>query len=173
MIRRHCTHDYAPPHVPMVWTIWKNGTHPTLNPGAQFLLGYNEPNHADQAHLTPQAAAAFWPEVERLANGLPLVAPVTAGTNMHWLDQFIQHCQHCRFDYVAAHSYSCNADALMHYLQRLHNKYHRKVWLTEFGCAHTHDVNVLLNFMKQMLPRLEGAPYVYRLVKKKYILRTL
>jgi len=138
------------------------GTHPTLTPGAQYVLGFNEPDHHDQANLTPQQAADFWPEVVKIANGLPLVAPVTAGENMHWLDQFVHLCPHCHFDYVAAHSYTCNPNSLMHYMQQLHNKYHKKVWLTEFACAHTYDVNVQLNFMKTMLPRLEAANYVYR-----------
>ncbi|WAR28920.1 hypothetical protein MAR_014624 [Mya arenaria] len=86
----------APMHVPMIKKMWKNGTHPTLTPGARYVLGYNEPNKADQADMTPKQAADFWPEVERLAAGLPLISPVTAGQNFPWLDEFFRLCHNCR-----------------------------------------------------------------------------
>jgi len=61
---RNCTGpDYAPQHVPLIKTAWKNGTHPTLTPGANFVLGYNEPDKQAHGNLSPADAAAFWPEV--------------------------------------------------------------------------------------------------------------
>ncbi|XP_052785113.1 uncharacterized protein LOC128220665 [Mya arenaria] len=160
----HCpTHMApAPEHVPMIKTIWPTGTQPTLTPGAKFVLGYNEPNHVDQANLTPKQAADFWPEVERVAAGLPLISPVTAGQNFPWLDEFFRLCHNCRVDYIGAHLYSCSADQVMHFLQQLHNRYHKKVWLTEFACPHSWDENAQLHLMQTLLPRLEAANYVYR-----------
>ncbi|XP_052782745.1 uncharacterized protein LOC128218991 [Mya arenaria] len=154
--------DMAPMHVPMIKTIWKNGTHPTLSPGAKYVLGYNEPDHADQADLTPKQAADFWPEVERLSAGLPLISPVTAGQDFPWLDEFFRLCNNCRVDYIGAHMYRCNADQIMSFLQQLHRRYHKKVWLTEFACPHTTDENDHLHLMQTLLPRLEAANYVYR-----------
>jgi len=147
----------------MLFTRWWANI-PVLTPGADFVLGFNEPDRADQANLTPQKAAQFWPKVEQLANGLPLVAPVTSGKNMQWLDEFIGNCTGCRFDYVAAHVYTCNVGDTMDYLQTLHNTYNKPVWLTEFACAGTFDVNVQLSYMQRVLPKLEAAPYVFRYV---------
>ncbi|XP_052785112.1 uncharacterized protein LOC128220664 [Mya arenaria] len=154
--------DMAPMHVPMIKKMWKNGTHPTLTPGARYVLGYNEPNKADQADMTPKQAADFWPEVERLAAGLPLISPVTAGQNFPWLDEFFRLCHNCRVDYIGAHLYRCNADEIMTFVQKLHQRYHKKVWLTEFACPHTEDENVQLHLMQTLLPRLEAANYIYR-----------
>ncbi|WAR28919.1 ASL1-like protein, partial [Mya arenaria] len=154
----HCpTHMApAPEHVPMIKTIWPTGTQPTLTPGAKFVLGYNEPNHVDQANLTPKQAADFWPEVERVAAGLPLISPVTAGQNFPWLDEFFRLCHNCRVDYIGAHLYSCSADQVMHFLQQLHNRYHKKVWLTEFACPHSWDENAQLHLMQTLYAWFEA-----------------
>ncbi|MDR0542530.1 MAG: glycoside hydrolase family protein, partial [Dysgonamonadaceae bacterium] len=33
------------------------------HPNCKYLLAFNEPNFREQAHLTPQQAAALWPEI--------------------------------------------------------------------------------------------------------------
>lgn len=72
------------------------------HPGVKYLLGFNEPNFAVQANMTPADAANKWPGVEALANelGLKLVAPALnyTGENVggkvwqpyEWLDEFIK-----------------------------------------------------------------------------------
>lgn len=69
--------------------------------GVKYLLGFNEPNFSAQANMTPEAAAAKWPDVEKLAADLDLklVAPAlnftgeTVGGKVwgiyEWLDGFI------------------------------------------------------------------------------------
>jgi len=96
-----------------------------------------------------------WPAIGRAGN---------FWQNMQWLDEFIGNCTGCRFDYVAAHVYKCNVGDTMDYLQTLHNTYNKPVWLTEFACAGTFDVNVQLSYMQRVLPKLEAAPHVFRYV---------
>ena len=65
-------------------------------------------------------------------------------------------------DYLATHGYWCDANILMQYLKDLYDRFHKKIWLTEFSCPKTHNPWQELHFMKQALPRLEAAHYVYR-----------
>ena len=70
--------------------------------GVKYLLGFNEPNFSAQANMTPSAAAAKWPGVEKMAEdlGLMLVAPALNFTGekvggkiwgiYEWLDEFIK-----------------------------------------------------------------------------------
>ena len=45
------------------------------------LLGFNEPNHPDQAYMWPAYAASLWPKLEAVADkyGLRLGAPSATG----------------------------------------------------------------------------------------------
>ena len=57
--------------VPMCWNDWFDEsalrTYLTAHPETRYLLGFNEPNFADQAAMTPQKAAEAWPKLERIA----------------------------------------------------------------------------------------------------------
>ncbi|KAH3804422.1 hypothetical protein DPMN_132707 [Dreissena polymorpha] len=156
-------HAQMPEFVPMVWSIHSNESSRWIHipPGSQFVLGYNEPDHVPQAHMTPQEAAMYWPMIEKAAVGISLVAPAPASHGFHWLDQFFHLCNSCRIDYVAAHSYLCNADQTMAYLKAMYSRYHKKVWLTEFACPHTPDEHVQLGLMRTLLPQLEADDFVY------------
>lgn len=160
----HYKHSY----VPMVWSYYSN-TVINIDPAAHYILGFNEPNHRDQANLTPEQAASHWPDMERHSHGKPLVSPSAApcganclGDTTDWFDKFFQHCTGCRIDFLATHAYYCNPDQTMHFLESLYHRYGKKIWLTEFACANTADPHKVLNYMKLILPRLEAAPYVYR-----------
>ncbi len=48
-------------------------------------------------------------------------------------DEFFEACKGCRFDFLATHLYTCNADALKWYLNDC-KKYNLPIWLTEFAC---------------------------------------
>jgi hypothetical protein len=37
-----------------------------------------------------------------------------------------------------------------------------RIWLTEFSCPEHPSAAFQLSYMKEVLPRLEAAPYVYR-----------
>ena len=135
---------------------------------AKYFLGFNEPNHPNQANMTPQEAAIHWKTIESKAHGKILVSPAVAHCshcNMDpfaWLDSFFQHCPDCRVDHIATHDYHCHADDTMNYLKKLWERYHKPIWLTEFACPGNHGTSTQLAYMKDILPRLEAADYVYR-----------
>ena len=37
-----------------------------------------------------------------------------------------------------------------------------KIWFTEFACSNTREPDVALNYMKEILPMLEEADYVWK-----------
>ena len=56
--------------VPMVWGGWSAATNPTppaklATAGAKIILGFNEPDHADQSNLTVTAALALWSAMDQ------------------------------------------------------------------------------------------------------------
>ena len=169
-MQSNCT-TFAPNWVSMVWG-WRQNDHPVNIPhDSKFILGFNEPNIIIQSNLTAKQAAQHWPEIERNSRGLPLVSPAANpcknlahchGHAVDWFDEFFKHCNGCRVDYLATHTYWCSANQTMSYLEGLWNRYQKKIWLTEFACPLTHSANVQLKFMKEILPRLESAHYVFR-----------
>ena len=54
----------------------------------------------------------------------------------------------CRIDYLATHDYRGEADKVMQRLELLHQRYGRKIWLTEFAKCCTKDENEVLDFVK-------------------------
>ena len=106
------------------------------------LLTFNEPDHPQQANLTPQRALDLWPTLE--SSGLRLGSPAVAfGADQPggWLDQFMSGAAQrgYRVDFVAVHWYGADfhagqsVRALHDYLSAVHDRYGKRVWLTEFA----------------------------------------
>ena len=100
-----------------------------------------------------------------------LVSPATAGDGTSWFDEFFAECKTlygptgCNISYVAVHDYSCTASTTMKYLKSIHDRYGYPVWLTEFSCgdgAAGRPTSDHLKFMKEIVPQLDAADYVYR-----------
>lgn len=163
--------------VPMIWGGTFDATElaTQVPAGAKYLLTFNEPNFGAQSNLTPQQAAALWPQVEAFATsrGLAIVSPALnyCGGSCNetnpftWLDDFFAACTGCRVDYVAAHWYSCTKGALQTYLDEYETKYDKPLWLTEFSCLDgslaENDANEA-SYMKDALALLEADPKVFR-----------
>ncbi len=66
-------------YVPMVWggTFDADTVIANIPADTEWLLGFNEPNFGSQADISASAAAALWPEVERVADtlGLSIASP--------------------------------------------------------------------------------------------------
>jgi hypothetical protein len=62
---------------------WGKGSAPTsMFQNVTALLGFNEPNHANQANMTPSEAAALWPSLMAAASvrRIPLGSPAVVGS---------------------------------------------------------------------------------------------
>lgn len=107
--------------VPMAWNASYNAAYIRAwldkHPATRWLLGFNEPNFADQARMTPAQAAAAWPGLEAIAKDydVKLVAPALNFSNSQvggkvwgiyeWYDEFFRLYPDARVDCLALHCY--------------------------------------------------------------------
>jgi len=145
--------------VPMLWdeqfTVSSASSNMLSNQGrypVKTLLGFNEPNFFSQANLSPEQAAAKWPEVQQVAaaTGAAIASPALNYCGggcwetdpFVYLDKFFAACPGCKVDYIAVHWYACKVDYLKNYISNIKShswSNNRPIWLTEFSCL---DENV-------------------------------
>ena len=97
-----------------------------------------------QANMTPAQALSLWPQL--MGTGLKLGSPAVASggaTPGGWLDQFMSGAQArgYRVNFITLHWYGADfatgpaVSQLESYLQAVHARYHKPIWLTEFALA--------------------------------------
>ncbi|MGC4087173.1 MAG: glycosyl hydrolase [Polyangiaceae bacterium] len=113
------------------------------NAGYKNVLGFNEPNKADQANMTVAQVITLWPSLTSNA-GIRVGSAVTSADAMTWFSDFMAqvNSQSLRVDFVALHWYgwnagSCDAKAATfeNYLKWAEGVTGtRPIWITEWGC---------------------------------------
>ena len=162
----------SPLFVPMHWCT-KNLANATIpaSVNSTFLLNFNEPNNAHNCNLPALAIAQAMGTVMKLWPDSLLVSPATAGNGIPFFDELFGNCtalygpKGCRISHLAVHDYSCDAKATMAYLKSVADRYKLPVWLTEFSCGDGADAKPTsqhLAYMKEILPLLEAASFVFR-----------
>ncbi|MEU2422701.1 glycosyl hydrolase [Streptomyces sp. NPDC007851] len=166
-------------YVPMIWgsgSVTDDQLAAAQQEGTE-LLGFNEPDLAGQADMTPEQALDLWPRLE--STGLRLGAPAVssgADTPGGWLDRFMQGAEQrgLRVDFIPLHWYGAdfgpNAVGQLHdYLQRVHDLYHKPIWLTEYGLIDFSQGSPRYpgqqeetDFIKSSTPMLDGLDYLER-----------
>ena len=107
-----------------------------------YLLGFNEPDNGGQANMSVSQALSLWPRL--MATGMTLGSPAVAtgaATKGGWLDQFMAGAKSrgYRVSFIAVHWYGGNfataaaVSELKSYIQAIHARYHKPIWLTEFA----------------------------------------
>lgn len=130
--------------VPMVWDAAQLRDNPKALTDvsaseATVLLGFNEPDRADQADMTVQDAAAHWPQLVATGKRLGSPAPHQRGAvgPGGWLPQFMDtvSASGLRVDFIAVHYYATSHDVapFRRYLERVHRAYDKPVWVTEWA----------------------------------------
>ncbi|MET9992889.1 glycosyl hydrolase [Streptomyces mutabilis] len=173
----------ATEYVPMAWNdvALTDDTVRTLRTGADngdysALLGFNEPDLADQANMTVEQALDAWPELQ--STGLRLGSPAPANYWSGWLDDFMEGAAErgLRVDFIALHLYPdwTNPGALEEVrgiLTDAWNKWHKPIWLTEIGTVDTSAWKPMYGtpthakadgLIQKLVPLLESLPYVER-----------
>ncbi|MFJ8598279.1 glycosyl hydrolase [Streptomyces shenzhenensis] len=130
-------------YVPMIWgpgSVTDAELGAARSEGTE-LLGFNEPDSGMQADLTPEQALDLWPRLQD--TGLRMGAPaVASGGDIEggWLDRFMKGAAErgLRVDFIPLHWYGADfgpdaADQLRGYLQKVYDRYHKPIWLTEYG----------------------------------------
>ena len=110
--------------------------------GINTVLGYNEPDHTDQANMTVGDAIYSWPDL--LGTGLRTGAPaVSDGGRSSWLYPFITQADaaNLRVDFVPVHYYQCHtpsdaagaATQFYNFLKATYDTVKRPLWITEWN----------------------------------------
>lgn len=150
------------------WSLW-------LKHGAKYLLGYNEPDNANQANMTSRQAAEAWVSVQKIAAKfnppLELVSPAMthwSEDGTPWLDDFFSNCTEIPacdpslIKYVAFHDYGGDADDILRKAKGSAKKYGRPIWLTEFSVGYAEHRPKQDAFLRKVLPLLEASDDVFR-----------
>ncbi len=130
--------------VPMIWgpgSVTSTALSQARRDG-RYLLGFNEPDMANQSNMTVAQALSLWPKL--MSTGLRLGSPAVAAdaaTPGGWLDQFMRgaKARGYRVNFITVHWYGADfttsqaVQQLRGYLQAIHARYHLPVWLTEFA----------------------------------------
>lgn len=135
-------YEYVPMRHNQWWDGWDN-INSRINTAS--LLGFNEPDHADQSDLSPDIAIDMWPEF--MKSGLRIGSPAPDNINGWWLAEFLEKADslNYRVDFVATHMYWNSQDPyrLAETIADLcKNKYGgRPMWITEWnnGANWTHE----------------------------------
>jgi RNA polymerase sigma factor (sigma-70 family) len=169
----------GPGFVPMVWGAGSvdAGSLARARQAGPYLLGFNEPDMSGQANMTVDQALALWPKLT--ATGRILGSPAVAyggDTPGGWLDRFMSGAaaRGYRVDFVAVHWYGgdfTTPDAvaqLKRYVEAVHNRYHKPVWLTEFALIDfSHGTRFPTDaqqaaFVTAATAMLDGLPWLQR-----------
>jgi len=137
-------------------------------------LLYNEPNHKEQANLTPQAAAAQWAQAEDFLYWNPKVrlgSPCPAndgnkhmlgGDPFKWMDEYIRLLPPGAWNkiaFVTIHPYG-NFSQLKNMVDTTWKKYKKPIWVTEFAAIG--GLAAQTQLMREALPYLDSNPHVER-----------
>ena len=158
-------------YIPMAWSninLANARTFLTAHPEIKYILGFNEPNIAGQATMTPEQAASRWADVETIADefNLKIVGPAVNYSATYdpyqWYTAFLDtFCVNCRVDYIALHFYLTSASSVMNSVASF-KKYGKPVWLTEFCYDKASSAKDQINFMVATFDSLETNPDIVR-----------
>ncbi len=137
--------DTSAEYVPQVWGDW-NELSWVASPaelaerGERLVLGFNEPDHSDQANLTVQQVIQLWPEFDQA--GFELVgSPAAASDGQAWFEDFMSQveAEQLRVDFIAIHWYgwesgSCDDVNLLEQYIEWAEQWDLPIWLTEWSC---------------------------------------
>ncbi|MGC2999859.1 glycoside hydrolase family protein [Streptomyces sp. G35A] len=165
--------------VPMIWGA--DGVTPRALAEAKaagpYLLGFNEPDFGSQANMSVEQALDLWPRLE--STGSVLGSPAVAHSGDRpggWLDRFMTGAEQRghRVDFIALHWYGADfrteaaVEQLRGYLDAVHERYGKPIWLTEFalidfsrGTRYPTDEEQAA-FLASATKMLAGLPYLQR-----------
>ncbi|MEU4446875.1 sigma-70 family RNA polymerase sigma factor [Actinosynnema sp. NPDC050801] len=172
----------APPgveYVPMIWgakTVTPANLQAVRGQGTT-LLGFNEPDLAEQSNMTVEQALDLWPRLQ--ATGMRLGSPAVAHSGDRaggWLDRFMTGARErgLRVDFITLHWYGSDfgpaaVGHLKDYLDAVRARYGLPVWLTEYslmdfsgGGVRYPDAGQLADFAGASSRMLEDLPYLER-----------
>ncbi|MBX2848693.1 MAG: glycoside hydrolase family protein [Acidiferrobacterales bacterium] len=161
-------------YVPMRWGKWWPPLSNVVNSGEpEFILGFNEPDSANQSDTSVAVAITQWPNIEDVAEeyDLKICSPATTNYNDEWMAEFMALAEDLNYqvDRLCAHWYKGpNAGTLMNQMTWFYNQYgQRPIWLTEFNVAdwsgpNNYTQGQTYGFLAEALHRMEASNMIER-----------
>lgn len=145
--------DVGAPFIPMMHKVqdstaeaWLANVDKAVKGGSKAVMGFNEPDIAEQANMTPEAACAAWKEyMNPIASAHPDVTILgpsvsnsgSATQGLQWLDTFHKICPDAIVHGSNIHFYDIYEEATIDrfkaHVEKAAANYGKPVWLTEFG----------------------------------------
>ncbi|MER5524278.1 sigma-70 family RNA polymerase sigma factor [Streptomyces sp. NPDC002677] len=165
--------------VPMVWGAASVTDASLAQARAQgpYLLGFNEPDMAQQSNMTVEQALELWPRLMGAGKvlGSPAVA-YGADTAGGWLDRFMSgaKAKGYRVDFITLHWYGGDfrtpqaVQQLTSYLASVYERYHKPIWLTEYALidfsqgTRFPSAQQQADFVTASAKALDALPYLQR-----------
>lgn len=158
-------------NVPMIWGTGDMNT--TVTGNSQWIMGFNEPDNAGQANLTPSQAAVLWRQIEQKYPTRKLLSPASNGDIANWLSDFRTAYFNTygtwpRLDGIAIHCYRWFASQCIPWVQQNEVWANAwgvpEIWVTEFSFATTSPSSPSQSLQEQhtFATWLEGQAQVTR-----------
>ncbi|KAF2006130.1 glycoside hydrolase family 128 protein [Amniculicola lignicola CBS 123094] len=169
-------HSTLPDHT----SVWSQRWPLEVLDGSRHILSFNEPDQcgfggacmqnvgstvdAYRQYIQPIAKYRQYVRVgaPAVSNGV-LDSATNSPMGLPWLKQFEDACSGCTYDFVAVHWYDAawNIDYFKNFIRDSRDAARgRPIWLTEFGASGSEEE--VINFLKVVLPWLDGEDYVER-----------
>lgn len=154
--------------VPMIWG--RNDMTATVSSGS-WLMGFNEPDMAKQANLTPAEAAVLWREIEDRWAGKRLLAPAPSHLHPEWIEGFYAayvtaYGRAPRLDGLAFHCYRPTAAECIEIGTRFVGLAQawgvEEVWCTEFAFVPAYSGGDADDEAAEFVTWLEQQPMITR-----------
>lgn len=162
--------------VPMDWGYYGNKDNGHVKwlakvkaqPGVKTLLTFNEPDGKQQANLPVDKALEAWPQ--EMGTGLTLGSPAGVFPDREWMTAFMNGVKEKKYrvDFITIHWYGgADPNGFLGMLQRVHELYHKPLWVTEFCPADWSgkrgvSPKQVADFMRVVLPEMNRRDYVQR-----------
>lgn len=160
------------PGVETVGMVWdETHVYDPLAASSGWVMGFNEPDLAGQANLTPQQAVEPWARVEERFRAFWLVCPVPSHLHPEWLSQFYAAFRAAKgrdpdCNALAAHCYWNNAQRCINDVQAVIAEAKRRgvgeVWVTEFHFSQATEAQKFVAYLDGEPMVTRWAPYVAR-----------
>lgn len=132
--------------VPMIWGMSNEDTNLEIvqRGNHMYLLGYNEPDFADQSNIPYETAAEHWPKFQGKSRYLGSPVPALSPTweNGPWLNNFMKTIDQNTVDFIALHCYygqyggfGAAETFLKDVVDGTYKLFGKPIWITEFAVS--------------------------------------
>lgn len=132
--------------------VWGKSIPSFITGTSPYLLGFNEPDRADQSNLTPQEAAQLWGYIESYYPNKKLISPAPSHENPEWLREWYVLAQP-QLAGLALHCYLPTAqeciDLVQKYISWAREWDVPEIWVTEFAFEDWAEAQVFIEWMER------------------------